>query len=394
MLTGTNLRFQAGSPRAGSLDRALAGYNKSLRRGKGRSAAGRVGNLSGELEQVQVRVKNCRGLRLEWAMGLAAVLALAVLPAAVAAQDIATETTLTVETSSQGGRTQATATVSVTRADGQPATGVVVIEDGNRQLAEVALNGEGQAASVLSLAGGDHALRAVYAGDAERLGSASLTSNVMAAGTSSTPNFTLSLAAVSPSSLPLTLTPGESGTIAVTVVPEDNAALTSPMFVELSCSGLPVQVSCTFTPQTVEILPTTPTSCASGSPASSCPPVSSMLMQTQEQVIRQVVPNGRPPRGNNPVVWAFLLPGMAGLGGLAWGARRRRWLQRMALVALVGLVTTLGMTACNPLYYYYNHGPSHPNATPAGTYTITVTGQSSNGVTAITNSTTFVLTVQ
>jgi hypothetical protein len=119
-----------------------------------------------------------------------------------------------------------------------------------------------------------------------------------------------------------------------------------------------------------------------------------MLMQTQEQVARQIVPHGRPLRGNSPVAWAFLLPGMAGLGGLAWGARRRRWLQRMALVALVGIVTTLGMTACNPLYYYYHHGPSHPNATPAGTYTITVTGQSSNGVTAITNSTTFVLTVQ
>ena len=365
-----------------------------------------MSNLSGELEQVQVRVKNCRGLRLEWAVGLAAVLALAVLPAAVAAQDIATETTLAVETSNQDGRTQATASVTVTGADGQPAMGVVIIDDGNRQLAEVALNGEGQAVSVLSLAGGDHALRAVYAGDAERLGSASLTSNVTATGTSSTPNFTLSLAAVPPSSLPLTLTAGESGTIAVTVVPTDNTALTSPMFVELSCSGLPIQASCTFTPQTVEILPTTPTSCASGSPASSCPPVSSMLMQTQEQVARQIVPHGRPRRGdspragavsragNSPVAWAFLLPGMAGLGGLAWGARRRRWLQRMALVALVGIVTTLGMTACNPLYYYYHHGPSHPNATPAGTYTITVTGQSSNGVTAITNSTTFVLTVQ
>ncbi len=103
---------------------------------------------------------------------------------------------------------------------------------------------------VLSLAGGDHALRAVYAGDAERQGRPPPTSNVMATGTSSTPNFTLSLAAVPPSSLPLTLTAGESGTIAVTVVPEDNAALTSPMFVELSCSGLPSEASCTFTPQT------------------------------------------------------------------------------------------------------------------------------------------------
>jgi len=69
-------------------------------------------------------------------------------------------------------------------------------------------------------------------------------------------------------------------------------------------------------------------------------------------------------------------------------------LQRLALVALMGLVTALGTTACKPLYNYYQHGPSHPPATPSGTYTVTVTGQSTNGVTAITNNTTMVLTVQ
>jgi hypothetical protein len=89
-----------------------------------------------------------------------------------------------------------------------------------------------------------------------------------------------------------------------------------------------------------------------------------------------------------------LLPGVLGLGGLAWGARRRAWLQRLALVALVGMVTMLGTTACSPLYYYYNHGPTPTPPTPAGTYNLTVTAQSNNGVTAISNSTTMVLTVQ
>ena len=91
---------------------------------------------------------------------------------------------------------------------------------------------------------------------------------------------------------------------------------------------------------------------------------------------------------------AFLVPGALALGGLAWGARRRPWLNRLSLLALLGLVTMLGTTACNPRYDYLNHGPPPNPATPAGTYTITVTAQTSNGVTAITNNTTFALTVQ
>jgi hypothetical protein len=63
------------------------------------------------------------------------------------------------------------------------------------------------------------------------------------------------------------------------------------------------------------------------------------------------------------------------------------------LLALLGLITTLGTTACSPLYRYYNHGPPTNIPTPSGTYTVTVTGQSSNGVSAITNSTTISVTV-
>ena len=287
-------------------------------------------NLSGELEQVQVRGLNCRNLRLEWVAGLGFALALAVLPVAAAAQQISTHTALTVETSEQAGHTQATATVAVTAADGLAASGVVVIQDGDRELAEAALNAQGVASPEFSLSGGDHDLRAVYVGDASHLSSASASSNATAQ-TSSTPNFTLSLAPVAPSTLPLTLTAGNAGTIAVTVVPEDNAALTSPMFVTLSCSGLPSEASCIFTPESVEILPTTPASCPANSPASACPPVSSMLLQTVAPSGARVLQPGFPGSAGRPVAWAILLPGMLGLGGLAWGARRRRWLQRLAL---------------------------------------------------------------
>jgi hypothetical protein len=319
-------------------------------------------------------------------------LVLAALPAAAAVQQIVTHTTLAVETSEQGGHTQATATVAVTAADGLPASGVVAIEDGDRELAEAVLNDEGAASPVFSLPAGDHNLRAVYAGDASHLSSVSTMSNATAQA-SSTPSFTLSLAPVAPSTLPLTLTAGDAGTIAVTVIPEDNAALTSPMFVTLSCSGLPSEASCTFTPESIEILPTTPASCPSGSLPAACPPVSSMLLQTVEARTSKVVRPMLTRSGRDTVAWAILLPGMLGLGGLAWGARRRRWLQRIALAALIGLVTALGTTACKPTYDYYYHGPVPNPATPNGTYTVTVTAQSTNGVSAITTNTTLVLTV-
>ena len=80
--------------------------------------------------------------------------------------------------------------------------------------------------------------------------------------------------------------------------------------------------------------------------------------------------------------------------GLAFSARRRRWLSRLSLLALLALVACLGTTACNPLWNYQNHGPPYNLPTPSGTYTLLVTAQSSNGVTASTHTTKLVLTVQ
>ena len=167
------------------------------------------------------------------------------------------------------------------------------------------------------------------------------------------------------------------------------------MFVTLSCSGLPNQASCNFSPDNLQILSTTQTSCPSGSAPSTCPPVATMTLQTVSAgTVGSLHGASRPGKGSGPAEWAILLPGVLGLGGLAWGTRRRAWLSRLALIAIVGLVTTLGTTACNPHYYYYNHGPPNNLPTPSGTYTVTVTGQTSNGISAITQNTTFVLTVQ
>ena len=183
---------------------------------------------------------------------------------------------------------------------------------------------------------------------------------------------------VSASPATLTLTAGQSGTVTASVTPVNAASLTAPMFVTLSCSGLPDQSSCSFTPENIEI-----------QPGAAAALTSSMVVVTQMASAASIAH----PRSDS-MAWALLLPGVFSLGGIAWGARRRRWLSQLSLAALVGLVTLLGTTACNPRYNYEHHGPPVNPATPAGTYTVSVIGQSSNGITATTHSVTIALTVQ
>ena len=319
----------------------------------------------------------CRGLRLELVAALGFALAMPVPSmAAASVQSIATQTTMTVETHDQGGNTQASVAISVSGADGLPAAGTIAINDYGRPVAGVALNSEGQATTVLSLQGGMHSLAAAYTGDATHLSSISQPASVTAQTGGGTPDFQIS---ISPATE--TLKVGQSGTVIASVTPINGAGLTAPMFVTLSCSGLPDQSSCTFTPESVEI-----------QPGASAAVTSSLVIETQAASTSASAPAARLHPGT--IAWAILLPGALGLGGLAWGTRRRPWLNRFMLLALVGLVTMLGTTACNPRYYYYNHGPPATPATPTGSYTINVTAQSSNGVTAITHSTTLGLTVQ
>ena len=309
-------------------------------------------------------------------------LALAI-PASAAAAPQATETTLRAQTLDRNGSTQATLSVAVSGEDGLPAQGAVVIEDGARQLAGAALNADGEAEITLGLLPGQHALRAVYIGDVAHLGSRSDISPVSAAS-GSAPDFQIS---VSPATI--TLTAGQSGTVTASVTPVNSSTLTAPMFVTLSCSGNPDQSSCSFTPENIEILPSATKAITSN-----------MVITTQAKPTHYggssaAHPPARPAAhpGSRRIALAMLLPGALGLVGLAF-SRRRRWLSRLSLLGLLALVTCLGTTACNPLYYYQNHGPPYNLPTPSGTYTLIVAAQSSNGVSATTHSTKMVLTVQ
>lgn len=342
-----------------------------------------------------MRGMNCRGPRLKLIAALVIALAM---PALAFAIPVGVTTTTTLTAGTLSGCSQAL-TITVA-ASGTPVTsGIVTINDefnGNAiQLGSMTLSSSGTASPTVDLAAGSHSLTANFTGIT---GYQASTSTAVLVSVTTECEFTVALSNITPASTTantLTLTPGQSGSLTATVTPsvDFTSTLTSPMFVTISCSGLPDGASCLATPENLEILSTTPESCPSGSLASACPPTSNIVLQTYAASTASASPLPPQGKGSAPIAWAFLLPGALSLGGLAFGARRRRWLNRLLLVALVGMVTVLGTTGCNPRYYYLNHGPPTNPPTPAGTYTVTVSAQSNNGVTAVTQNTTFVLVV-
>jgi len=333
-----------------------------------------------------------RGLRLELVAGLAIALAM---PALAVSQSVATKTTLTAQNPQSVTQYHETAAcslstlqVTVASLSGAPAEGSVNIVDNSptpasppAQLATATLDASGTATFSFALEDGTHTLSAVYAGNSDFDGSTSTPSTVTV---SSQCDSTFVVTVATASSNTMSLTPGQAGSATVTVTPlQSTVPSTAPMFVAISCSGLSDMANCNFTPQNVEI-----------SPGQFGGITSDLVIQTYAASTTSLKPAPKPRQSSAPVAWAILLPGIFGLGGLAWGARRRRFLSRLSLMALVGLVTLLGTTGCNPLYKYENHGPVPNPATPAGSYTVLVTAQSSNGASAITHSAVLALTVK
>jgi hypothetical protein len=315
-----------------------------------------------------------------------------VMPALAAATDVATTTTALTAQSTQVTQYKettacslSTLTVTVSSTAGTPA-GSVSIYDGavnsSDELASGTLYSNGKATFSFALDNGTHSLSAVYAGDSSFSGSTSAASAVtVSSQCDATFVVTVSTGATGNA---MTLTPGQAGSATVTVTPlQSSVPSTAPLFVTLSCSGLSDMADCNYTPENVEV-----------SPGQNAGVTSDMVIQTYAVSGSSLKPAPKPGQSSAPIAWALLLPGVFGLGGLAWGARRRRFLSRLSLAALVCLVTLLGTTGCNPLYKYEHHGPQPNPATPAGNYTVLVTAQSSDGVTSITHSTTLALTVK
>jgi hypothetical protein len=275
--------------------------------------------------------------------------------ASAAENATATQTTLTVATDNAGPRTRATLTAHV---NGAP-SGVVNFRSGQIDLGSALVDGEGKASLQTDLLpAGSHPVVAIYQGQSTYLNSIS-NPELVKANVSTAAGFTV---AATPTSLSTAVGGFVSSNVTVTPVNGFNA------YVTLSCTGLPINTTCTFTP--ISVL----AACTTGATgAQTCTPGTS-VMQIQTQT-----PSPNPTASNSDAGmqrYAIILPVLFAFAGL--GARKRRTWRNLALAMLV-FAGVMGMTACSQRYRYLNHGPPNNPGTPIGSYTVTIQASSSTG---------------
>ncbi len=143
---------------------------------------------------------------------------------------------------------------------------------------------------------------------------------------------------------------------------------------QFSCSTLPTGVTCTFNP-TQQVL------AANGSFVSTL----QLNTQSSEGIQAASIP------AHTGLALALAIPGALALLGLA--GRRRRGTQLLAVLLLVGGVS-LGLSGCSQRYAYLKHPPSVAGGTPAGTYSIVVAVDGSQGSSVVEHDIAISLVVQ
>lgn len=264
--------------------------------------------------------------------------------------------TLTASAPSVGAGVAVTFTATVTSTGAVP-SGTVVFTSDSVVLGSTALDGNGTAAlTTTSLPVGTHTIRASYAGNASF---ASSSATLVETVTAPTGSFTIT-AATAPQYI---RGPG-SRTFSFTVTSAGGFAGT----VSLACSGLPADASCTFdkpavmlaagTSQTVVMTTTTTTADSS--------------------LARAVSPQGKPgSSGGHAVTAVAAIPfGMAGLGLLLAGFRRRTVKLHGLVLVLLLCVGLAALAGCGAASYYH-------------IYPVTVTGSSVAGGPAASSATVY-----
>jgi hypothetical protein len=275
--------------------------------------------------------------------------------AEAAENPVATQTTLVAATSNAGPRTRVTLTAHVTATAGSP-VGVVNFRAGELDLGSAIVNAEGVASlQTDSLPAGTHQIVAVYKDQSGGLMPSISKPEVVRAEVTTVAGFTIAASTT-------TLSTVVGGYVNSTITVTPNNGFNG--YVSLSCDGLPINTTCTFTPLAVQATCT----------GTTCPAASSIMqIQTLAPSPSTTAQNGG---DQNLPRFVIIFPALFGIAGLG-ACKRRTW--RNVALGLVTIAGVLGMSSCAQRYRYLNHGPPNNPGTPVGTYTVTIEAQSSTG---------------
>jgi len=274
-----------------------------------------------------------------------------------------TSTTLTVSSAQADVGSSVTFTANVAPASGTTTpTGTVTFNSGSVGLGVIQLVSGTATLTTSSLAAGSYSVTAAYSGDANSASSSSTPVAVMMVDVS-----------VAASATSLTVSRGHTVSTTLTVTPSPLTGFNPT--VTFSCSGLPAQSTCTFTPTSV-----TP----NGGAATTTVSIQTIAASTCAQ---QASVSGH----GSGWMYALLLPGLIGVLSLR---RKQMVLNARFLVVVAALtVSLMGWTACSGSTSSSGGCTTSNPGTPTGNSTVIVTATTS-GSNPISKQVTIALTVQ
>ena len=264
---------------------------------------------------------------------------------------------LTVPSSATSG-SPVTMSVSVSGSGATP-TGSVKFYDGTTSLNSATLASGSASYTTSSLSAGTHSITVQYSGDSNYAAATSTASTITI--NAPAPDFSISATPTSAS-----IAAGKSTTSSISIGPANGFDAATA----LSCSGLPANSTCSFSPSSV-----TP----SGSAATSTMTITTNVSTSASAALHTGIFGSLTAAGSSGALLTLLFwPG-------TWRQKRKAGL-RMLVLAAVSVFALHTLTGCGGGPTKSSTGP----ITPAGTSTVTITATAGSTI----HSTTFTLTVQ